>query len=148
MNEALKRSVRVRCPIDHAFAVFTDRIDLWWPSSHRMLDNSRLQMEARPGGRFYERTSAGDEKNLGEVLVWQPPHRVTYTWYPGAVDGPTQVDVQFTPDGDFTVVDVTHAEGDSRLGELWQQRVKKFASAWSDVLPAFVTYLEQETNHE
>ena len=45
MNEPLKRSVRVRCPIDHAFAVFTDRIDLWWPSSHRMLSDSRLHSD-------------------------------------------------------------------------------------------------------
>lgn len=141
MNEPLKRSVRVRCPVDHAFAVFTDRIDLWWPSSHRMLTDSRLRMEARVGGRFFERTNAGDEKKLGEVVRWEPPHRVTYTWYPGAISAPTEVDVSFTPDGDFTVVDVTHAEGDSRLGEAWNQRVVKFASAWTEVLPAFVNYL-------
>lgn len=27
----VQRMIRVACPLDEAFAVFTDRIDEWWP---------------------------------------------------------------------------------------------------------------------
>ena len=141
MNQPLSREVRVRCALEHAFETFTGRIDLWWPTSHRKLDGSRLEMEAKVGGRFYERTDGGETAVLGEVVRWEPPHRVTYSWWPGALTGPTEVDVRFTHDGDATLVSVVHAEGQSNLGEAWPIRVKKFASAWADVLPAFERFV-------
>ena len=143
-NEPIRKRVRVRCSVAHAFATFTDRIDLWWPSSHRILAVSSLRMEARAGGRFYERTAAGEEARLGEVVHWEPPSRVVYTWYPGAIELPTRVEVRFTADGDFTIVDVVHAEGDSRLGDQWTSRAQRFERAWQQVLPAFEGFVGSE----
>ena len=30
-TEAIKRTVTVDCPVEHAFATFTERIHEWWP---------------------------------------------------------------------------------------------------------------------
>lgn len=144
MSEPLRRTVRVRCPVSHAFEVFTARLDLWWPPGHRRFGTSQLFLEARVGGRFFERSATGEEARLGEVIRCEPPHRITYTWYPGAISGPTEVDVRFTDEGAHTVVEVTHSEGQSQLGDAWPQRVTLFGRAWGHVLPAFVDFLNQE----
>lgn len=144
MSAPIRRQVRVRCSQAHAFAVFTGRTDLWWPPSHRQLRGSQIRMEEGVGGRFYERTEGGDERRLGEVTRWEPPHRVTYTWYPGSVTGPTEVDVRFSRDGEQTVVDVIHAEGDSRLGAAWSQHAQKYRNAWAEVLPALTRFIAEQ----
>ena len=140
MNRQLYRTVHVRCPIARAFDAFTKQIDLWWPRSHRRFAQSRLWLEARVGGRFYEREPGGDEVRLGEVLVFDPPNRIVYSWYPGATDGPTEVDVRFAEEGNLTRVEVVHREGDSGLGEAWPERVVLFERGWGRVLPAFAGF--------
>jgi uncharacterized protein YndB with AHSA1/START domain len=96
------------------------------------------------GGRFYEREPAGREADLGEVLLWEPPSRVRYSWWPGADDRPTEVEVVFRAAGDITVVEVTHSEADSGLGERWPERVKKFETGWGAVLSALRASIESE----
>ena len=140
MSRHLRRTLHVRCPISQAFAAFTDHIDLWWPRDHRRFSQSHLRLEARVGGRFYERAHTGDEVRLGEVLICDPPHRILYSWYPGALDSPTEVDVRFTEDGDLTCVEVTHSEGASELGDAWPERAVLFERGWNLVLPAFAGF--------
>ncbi|WP_428262543.1 SRPBCC domain-containing protein [Haliangium sp.] len=143
MNEPVRREVRVRCSLEHAFDVFTTRLDLWWPKGHRRFDRSRLILEPEQGGRFFERADSGEEAVLGEVLRCQPPHGITYTWYPGAGVGPTQVEVSFRDEGEHTLVEVVHSEGDSALAEAWPARATLFVRAWSHVLPAFAAFAER-----
>lgn len=144
MRPPLERRIEVRCSVEHAFEVFTRRIDMWWPPSHKRFADSRLVLEAREGGRFYERAASGSESELGEVLSWEPPLRVRYSWWPGADDKPTEVEVMFRAEGDVTVVEVTHREGDAGLGDRWPERVKKFEKGWSAVLTAFRARIESE----
>ena len=139
MSEPIRRAINVRCPVAHAFAVFTERLDLWWPPSHRRSPAGTLSMEGRVGGRFVERTESGEEHLLGEVMHWEPPHRLAYTWYPGAIERPTLVQIRFVEHDGHTRVEVEHAEGDAALGEQWPVRAQKFNDAWSEVLPALAT---------
>jgi uncharacterized protein YndB with AHSA1/START domain len=134
MSRPLQRSIRVRCSLTHAFATFTGKLDLWWPPSHRRFSNSRLVLESKVGGRFIERSASGDEANLGEVLLWDPPHRLSYSWFPGAIEQPTRVDVFFVDQGDETLVEIVHSEAESGLGEAWPERVGLFDRAWTQVL--------------
>jgi uncharacterized protein YndB with AHSA1/START domain len=147
MPESLRRCVRGRCSIAHAFEVFTARVDLWWPPGHRRFDDSRLVLEATPGGRFFERSKGGDEFKLGDVLDCDPPRRIRYTWYPGAIEAPTVVDVRFAEEGADTVVTVEHSEADA-LGDAWPERVKLFERAWQIVLPAFAAHAASTTDPE
>lgn len=137
MTPPLERSIRVRCSVERAFEVFTAEVDAWWPSGHRRFERSCLLFEAEEGGRLVERAETGEEVVLGDVLVCDPPHRLVYTWFPGAFARPTEVEVRFTPAGAHTLVEVTHAAGASALGDAWPERLEIFGRAWSEVLPAF-----------
>ncbi|MEQ8277944.1 MAG: SRPBCC domain-containing protein [Deltaproteobacteria bacterium] len=140
MNAPLRRSVTVACDVEHAFETFTARIDLWWPPSHKA-EGAHLVMEPGVGGRFVAKRGDGGEKLFGEIVRWEPPHRLTYTWYPGALTEPTEVDVQFLADGDATVVEIVHAEAAAAMGDQWPERVALFERGWGLVLPAFADYV-------
>jgi len=140
--EPLRRTVGVRCDVAHAYDVFTERIDLWWPRGHRRHADSRLVLEATLGGRFYEVSPGGGELPLGTVIACEPPNSISFTWQPGAIKGPTRVDVTFVQEGDDTLVHVLHSEGDSALGEAWPGRVAIFSRNWDQVLSVFVAYAD------
>ena len=141
MTDAVRRAVRVRCSVEHAFDVFTQRIDLWWPRDHRRRSAADMRFEAQPGGRFYQVGPQGEEIELGTVLRWEAPERLTYTWIPGSMTEPTTVDVFFRPDGDHTLVEVVHSEGAAAFGDAWPSRIAKFTQGWGDVLPAFEAFI-------
>jgi uncharacterized protein YndB with AHSA1/START domain len=143
VNQLIK-TVRVRCSLDRAFEVFTTSLDLWWPASHKK-SGATMVLEPKLGGRFFQRLPGGEELELGSVLVWEPPHRFGYSWLPGAIDRPTEVDVRFTVEGDHVRVVVIHSEGDSGLGDAWSKRAEKFDRSWNEVLPAFAAALGGES---
>ncbi|MEM7446555.1 MAG: SRPBCC domain-containing protein [Pseudomonadota bacterium] len=140
MNEPLKKSIRVRCPVAHAFAVFTGQVDLWWPRGHRRFDDSKLRLDPVIGGRFIERAADGQEAQLGEVVTCDPPNAIAYTWNPGRGAGPTLVSVSFAADSEGTLVEVLHSEGESELADLWGERVALFTRGWDLILPAFAAF--------
>ena len=144
MSEPVEKSIAVRCSVAHAFRVFTERIDLWWPPSHRKDPASVLFLEAGEGGRFGERLPGGDERILGQVLVWEPPERLVYSWWPGAIDAPTRVEVRFGAEAEATRVEVRHTIGESGLGDGWPSRAAIFTRAWDQVLSAFAAATEEQ----
>lgn len=137
---ALRRSITIACDVEHAFETFTANVDLWWPPSHKP-PGARLVMEPGVGGRFVANLGDGGEKLFGEILRWDPPHRLTYTWYPGALEAPTEVDVQFVAEGDGTLVRIVHAEAAAALAERWPERVALFDRGWSAVLASFADHV-------
>ncbi len=141
MSAPIERTLHVRCGVEHAYDVFTRRLDAWWPVGHRRFEGSTLTLDPQPGGRFVERAPDGREALLGEVLHAERPHALTYTWHPGALTAPTEVDIRFTADGDRTRVDVTHREAGAAMGERWPDRAILFARAWSHVLPAYIAHI-------
>ena len=111
---AIRSWVAVDASIEEAFDVFTGRIHTWWPLETHSIRAMRglgrpeeLHLERWQGGRFYERTGL-DEIRWGEVLVWDPPHRIVIEWQVLADFPPTEVEVRFTPDGGDTRVELTH----------------------------------------
>ena len=83
MIEPLRLSFDVQCRIEHAFDVWTNRIDQWWPRAHSISAENGLEVvvEPRVGGRIFERTPSGAEHDWGEVTLWQPPTRFGYLWH-------------------------------------------------------------------
>lgn len=144
MNRPLIRELRLHCSVERAFEVFTSEIDAWWPPGHRRFEHSTLHLEARVGGRFFERAPAGDEVVLGEVLRCEPPRSIAYSWRPGALTEPTEVEVHFETHGDLTSVVIVHGEGRAALGDAWPSRVEIFDRSWREVLGAFVARVEQQ----
>jgi uncharacterized protein YndB with AHSA1/START domain len=144
MNEPVVKSVRVECPIHDAFVTFTARIDLWWPIAHRRFPDSVMVLEPWTGGGFFEKAQDGQEARLGNVVRYEPPHALAYTWYPGAIEKPTLVQVSFVQEPGAVLVTVTHAEGESALGGEWPRRALRFKGSWEQVLPAFASFLKSE----
>ena len=77
MADAITRSITVATDPVRAFQMWIERIDEWWPKSHsRSRDpNTRVVLEGRPGGRFFERASDGSEFEFGSVVRYEPPDR-------------------------------------------------------------------------
>jgi uncharacterized protein YndB with AHSA1/START domain len=142
VDEILVRQIGLNCSVEHAFAVFTDAIDLWWPRGHRKHREGRLRLEPRDGGALVDRAPDGSEWTMGRVTSINPPLRLDLDWYPGSPAAPTSVEVRFTPDGTGTAITVTHRPL-LETKSIWSQRVETFTRGWDAVLPALKSYIEE-----
>jgi uncharacterized protein YndB with AHSA1/START domain len=138
---AIRKTIRVEADPDHAFRVFTDGIGRWWPLDRYSIHEHEAEtvvLEPRVGGRLYERSTSGAEADWGEILAYEPPRLVRYTWHPGYEPGApmTEVEVRFEPEGDGTRVEIEH-RGWERLGDLAAQKQRGYAEGWDDVLGRF-----------
>lgn len=137
--DPVRKTVTVEAPLDHAFMVFTERMDDWWPlrthSVHEELaDYARL--EPRVGGNVFEVWREGTEI-WGEITVWEPPHRLVFTWHPGlAFAESTEVEVRFMARGDITIVELEHRGWEAR-GERAAEVRANYDQGWIETLERF-----------
>ena len=107
----VQMSVSVPLPPEEAFDLFTSRIGSWWPlGGHFSVAGPRAAacfLEPFAGGRVYERAADGEEHEWGEVLIFDPPRRLSMSWHPGH-SNVTEVEVRFTPSDDGTFVELEH----------------------------------------
>jgi uncharacterized protein YndB with AHSA1/START domain len=133
--EPLRLEFTVACPPERAFEMWARRTTLWWPHGHSVSGEPGLTVtfEPRPGGRIYERTAGGTEHDWGEVLVWEPPDRLTYLWHLrfDRADA-TEVEVTFAAAGDGTAVSIVH-RGWERLGAEGPERRERNRKGWAGV---------------
>ena len=141
MIEPIHLTFEVDCPVDHAFTVWTARIAQWWPKDHTVSaeDDLTVVLEGRRGGRIFERLGSGLEHDWGEVTVWEPPTRLSYTWHLNRDrSDATEVEVRFVPRDDATtIVEIEH-RGWERLGAdglNWRDRNH---GGWATLLPHFI----------
>ncbi|MCB0032632.1 MAG: SRPBCC domain-containing protein [Anaerolineales bacterium] len=134
------KSMVIARDVAAVFRIWTEQVHLWWPAGHSRSGDpyTKVIIEGRVGGRFYERTSNGDEYEWGRILIWEPPHRLVYTWYLGSSQElPTEVDVRFVPlNPQQTHLELEH-RGVELIGDLWWQRVKIFNDSWDKILMTF-----------
>jgi uncharacterized protein YndB with AHSA1/START domain len=145
--EPLVIELGVACSVEHAFATWTARFGAWWPRGHSVTgDPDTVVLEARRGGRIYERTRDGREIEWGEITEWDPPHRLVYRWHLRRDrEDATDVEIRFLADGDATRVQITH-RGWERLGaeaESWRDANRR---GWGGVLPAFAAACTDPSN--
>jgi Activator of Hsp90 ATPase homolog 1-like protein len=79
---AVRKSITVKAPAEHAFRVFTEGIDTWWPRTHHIgkVPMEKTIIEGHAGGRCYSEQTDGSECDWGSVLVWDPPRRFVMAW--------------------------------------------------------------------
>jgi uncharacterized protein YndB with AHSA1/START domain len=136
------QELTVACPPEHAFDVWASRTSLWWPPTHSVSGAPEaVTIEPRPGGRVYERAPSGEEHDWGEVLAWEPPRRLAYTWHlrQDAAD-PTEVEVSFAAAPGGTAVRIVH-RGWERLGVRGPALRERNVRGWSGLLPAYARFL-------
>jgi uncharacterized protein YndB with AHSA1/START domain len=137
--EPLELEFTVACSPGHAFELWAARTSSWWPHDHSVSGEPGLTVtfEPRPGGRIYERTGAGVEHDWGEVLAWEPPHRLSYLWHLAADrSDATEVEITFRGGDDGTTVTIVH-RGWERLGAAGPERRERNRRGWAGLLPHY-----------
>jgi uncharacterized protein YndB with AHSA1/START domain len=137
--EPLELRFTVSCSVEHAFAVWATETTRWWPHEHSMSGDPALTVtfEPRSGGRIFERTPDGIEHDWGEVLAWEPPHRLIYLWHLSFERrDATEVEVTFAEGDEGTVVTIQH-RGWERLGADAVDRRERNRQGWTGVIPDF-----------
>jgi uncharacterized protein YndB with AHSA1/START domain len=125
----VRKSITVKASAERAFQVFTEGFDTWWPRAHH-IGKSPLKkaiIEGFPGGRCYSEQEDGTDCPWGEILVWEPPHRLVMAWkikpnwqYEPDLAKSSEVEVRFTEEAHGrTRVDLEHRHFE-RHGEGWE----------------------------
>ena len=147
---AVRKSVVVHAPIAHTFKVFTERFDTWWPRSHHIgkAEMREAILEARPGGRWFERGVDGSECDWGQVLEYAPPHRLALSWHLGCdfqydpdPSKASRVEVTFSDEGNGrTRVELVHSQLE-RHGADWQKLRDSVSSngGWGGIMEMFAS---------
>jgi uncharacterized protein YndB with AHSA1/START domain len=141
----VRKTVRVKAPIAHAFEVFTEGLARWWPPNHGIGKKPirTVLIEPRLGGRWLEIAEDGTETVVGTIVVWQPPHRMALLWQVNAQWKPdaamtSEVDVRFTPDGaDATVVELVHHKFETMGAEAGASLQKDVGRGWPGLMERF-----------
>jgi uncharacterized protein YndB with AHSA1/START domain len=137
--EPIEIEFTVACSPEHAFDVWANKTSMWWPKSHSMSGDPDIivTFEPRVGGRIFERTPGGVEHDWGEVVAWEPPHRLAYQWHI-AFDrsDATDVEIAFHPHAGTTRVRIVHS-GWERLGSNAPERRDRNLGGWGGLLPHY-----------
>lgn len=138
--EPVRVTVRVRRGIEDAFDLFTRDVGQWWPLDRASFGGDRaheLHFEPFVGGRFYERYTDGEEHAAGQVLRWEPPRCIAYTWQHDNWAGPTEVEVRFIAEAPgVTRVELEHRAWD-RLGAIAAEMREMYENGWPTVMGCF-----------
>jgi uncharacterized protein YndB with AHSA1/START domain len=152
-QSAVGTSIVVDAPVEHAFAVFTEDMDSWWPKEHHILQAplARMVFEPKVGGAIYDVGTDGSECRWARVLAYEPPHRVVFSWavsmqWQVETDPAkaSEVEVRFVADGATrTLVQIEHRD---RHGEGWESMRDAVGSdgGWNAGLGAFAQRLANE----
>lgn len=125
----VRRDIAVDAPIEKAFAVFTERFGDFKPREHNLLGVpiAETVFEPRTGGHIFDRGTDGSECHWARVLVYEPPHRVVFSWDIGPTwqietdpGNASEVEVRFIAEApERTRVELEHRNID-RHGPGWE----------------------------
>jgi uncharacterized protein YndB with AHSA1/START domain len=143
MMKPIVLEFEVEANVDQAFSVWTEHSTLWWPRSHSMSQTDSFEVIFEPfaGGRIYELGPDRTEHEWGEIVVWDPPHRVEYWWHIFLDrEIATKVSISFTPslsgtsvrleNSGFEVFGDGSAQRKERVGEVWQGITRQYREAF------------------
>jgi uncharacterized protein YndB with AHSA1/START domain len=128
-DDVIIATEHIQAPPDVVFPYFTDpELIVTWIGQ-------RAELDPNPGGLFF--LDMGEVAVQGAYLTVDPPYRVVFTWgIPGndaLPTGSSTVEVVLTPDGDDTLVVLTHRGvpsthiGDHRAG--WEHQLGRLIVA-------------------
>lgn len=133
----IRRSISVSWDQETAFKRFTAEFASWWPSRTHSIGGERLQrivFEAREGGQIYEEHQDGRRFLWGQVVLWEPPDRLKFTWHPSRDPATAQeVEIEFATDEDGTRLQLT-SFGWERWGKGARRARRGYDVGWGYVL--------------
>jgi uncharacterized protein YndB with AHSA1/START domain len=132
------RTTSVSCSPDEAFEIFTHQLGQWWPLPSHSVFGSESVTVAFEQGQIVERAADGRLCHWGEVITWDPPDSLSFSWHPGRpAEERTEVTVTFRAEAGATRVELVH-QGWDLLGADAEERRAGYAgdSGWTQVLAA------------
>ncbi len=142
----VRKTVVVRATPEHAFNVFTAKIDCWWPKGHGIGSAPVRESVIEPfaGGRWYTRCEDGQDVTVGHVKVWAPGERfvvsweISAQWKPDArTDFTSEVEVRFVAEAPMrTRVELEHREFE-RMGPTGESMRNDVDNGWPALLEMF-----------
>lgn len=153
-TDAVRQTITVRTNVDRAFKVFTDGFDSWWPRTHHIGKSpmTRAVIEGKVGGRCYSDQQDGTTCPWGQVLAWEPPHRILIAWqithewgYEPDLARSSEVEVRFTPLGDGTTrVELEHRHFERHgAGGVGIRQAVSGEGGWPSLLQLFARKAEE-----
>jgi uncharacterized protein YndB with AHSA1/START domain len=126
----IRKSIWVERSPEASFKVFCEDIGEWWPGGFSG-KGSRLFLELKVGGRFYERRRDDSEYEIGRVTAYEPPSLVAFSWRAPSWNSTTQVEIRFSPERAGTRVELEHSgwEQDPKVNEYR----KNYDSGWDTI---------------
>ena len=149
MTSKVYVALRVKAAPSRAFAAFVGEIGAWWRPNGLFQTTPRapgvLAFEPGEGGRLTETLASGKVFEIGRIRVWDPPHRLVFSWrqanFPPELS--TEVEVRFEAVGEETRVSVEHRgfdrvpEGAARHGFPDEVLLMRLADWWRTLLTSF-----------
>lgn len=133
----IRRSISVSWDQETAFRRFTAEFASWWPSRTHSIGGERLQrvvFEPRLNGRIYEEHEDGRRFQWGEIILWEPPNRVKFTWHPSRDPATAQeVELHFRSEAGGTTLELI-SFGWERWGKGARRARRGYNVGWGYVL--------------
>ncbi len=127
----IRKSILVAQSPEISFKVFCEDMHKWWPGGFGGKD-SKLFLEGRVGGRYYERRADGSEYEIGRVTAYEPPSIVAFTWRAPSWDVTTQVEIRFSAEPGGTRIELEHSGWDQ--SEKTREARTNYESGWGRIL--------------
>jgi uncharacterized protein YndB with AHSA1/START domain len=147
MTSKVYVALRVKASPERTFDAFVEEIGAWWKPNILFQTTPRpgvLSFEPGPDGRLIETRAGGKAFEIGRIRVWEPPHRLIFSWRQASfpLDLHTEVEVMFEAVGEETRVSVEHRGFDQvpadsaarhrfpdqvllmRLAEFWRSQIE------------------------
>ncbi len=136
----IRASITVNRTAEDAFRIFTEELGTWWPFAGYSIGEQKVAtaiVEARAGGRVFERWHDGTECEWATIIAWDPPKRFVMDWNPNPERTiTTEVEVRFIARGDATDVEVEHRAWE-RLADVAPGLRDGYAKGWPFVLDLY-----------
>ncbi|HLV86394.1 MAG TPA: SRPBCC domain-containing protein [Candidatus Sulfotelmatobacter sp.] len=148
-RDAVISEIHIAAPPERVFQAITDpkQVMAWWNSEDCQIEN--FSIETRPGGRWvYDTRQTAMNVNgvskfhcEGEVLEYDPPRSLAYTWIANWHDDKSRRTVvrwELTPKSGGTQVKITHS------GLVQEPAAcKDYSNGWPGVAVQLRKYLER-----
>jgi uncharacterized protein YndB with AHSA1/START domain len=132
IGRSLEKELFINATPQRVFQALTEKADLerWFVQ--------KAEVDLRPGGAI--RFEWGpDAVEIGKILVFDPPHRLSYSWEAFEA-GPTTVTFELTRENAGTRLHLIHTGIGE--GEDWDNYYTSISSGWSVHLKNLTTWLE------
>jgi len=135
----IEQEVRIKASVAQVFNALVHEVDPWWDRNSRWSASSKVVIEPRVGGRFYEEWGVGNSALSGIVTRFEPDKVLEISGnhgMQGAVYGVVLYDL--SEDEGMTVVKLSH----HAHGEISERTLTNFAHGWPTLLDQLKQFVE------